>query len=89
VTAKQLKPALAALWGADVHILRLMAEEMDRITGRFNLEKTTCTCGESERYLDMKQRVLSERARGIAERLRNLADDVERRAPEFIQPRSE
>lgn len=63
--------------------LRAMAAEIAEISLHFNLERETCTCGESSRWKHMSQWQLNERAQGIVEKINNLAEILQRRAGEL------
>jgi hypothetical protein len=69
--------------------LREMAAEIAAIASHFNLERESCTCGESHRWKDMNQWQLNERCLGVIERMNNLADTIERRAHEFTPKTTE
>ena len=64
--------------------LREIAAELAGMATHFNLERESCSCGESHRWCDMTQRQLSERMAGLVERTTQLADTIERRAHEFV-----
>jgi len=64
--------------------LREIAAELAGMAVDFNLERESCSCGESQRWRDMTQRQLSERMAGLVERTTQLADTIERRVHEFV-----
>jgi hypothetical protein len=70
-------------WRARGARMRQMSAELAEFATHFNLERESCTCGESHRWKDMVQWQLNERFLGVIEKLNNLADTIERRAHEF------
>jgi len=71
-------------WRSRAARMREMASELAEMATHFNLERESCTCGESHRWKDMTQWQLNERFLGLVERINNMASDIERRAHEFI-----
>jgi len=86
IAAKQL--AEHSAWRERAARMRAMAAEFGEIATHFNLERESCTCGESHRWKDMTQWQIHERVLGMVERINNVAAEVERRAHEF-KPRVE
>lgn len=68
--------------------MRAMAARLGMIAQHFNLERKSCTCGESHRWKDMTQWQMHERMVGLVARLTNIAVEIERNAPTFT-PKTE
>ena len=63
--------------------LRAVAAEVAEVASHLNLERESCTCGESHRWKDMTQWQLHEQVLGVVEKLNGIAEKLERRAHEF------
>ena len=75
-------------WYERASTLRAMAAHLSEIAQHFNLERKSCTCGESHRWKDMTQWQMHERMVGLVARLTNIAVEIDHHAPTFI-PKTE